>query len=299
VTGPMRANLHLHSRFSDGTLWPTDVAKRAAGLGLQMIALTDHDSMAGVPEFLEACERRGLRGVAGIEIDCVAPEVGYQSDLLAYFPAGHWQHTAAWVRGVLAERGRLLRDWLDRAARLLGRSDLHFEEITAYRLAGRTADRTVLSYTKPDLYAYLQRKGALPLTLAYPEFKRTWFRDDKLGTHDVRKPTLAQVAEMVARDGGKTVLPHPGHAFGDDLAAMRDGQAGLGRLLRYCADRGVWGVELYFYSRRTPADSAAMNAYVQEQARDLPLAFTFGSDCHGPGSSTDTMGKFDGDFDAF
>jgi hypothetical protein len=295
----MKANLHLHSRYSDGTLWPVDVAKRAATLGLQMIALTDHDSMEGVSELLEACGRVGLRGVAGVEIDCVAPEVSYRSELLAYFPAGQWQQTAAWVRGILAEREHLMRDWIARAARLLGRPELRLEEITAHRLDGRTAGNPLLSYTKPDLYAYLQRQGALPATLAYDEFKRTWFCDDKLGTGDVGKPSLAEVVERVARDGGKTVLPHPGHSFGDDLASMRDARHGLGRLLRFCAEHGVWGVELYFYSRRTPAESAAMNAYVREQARALPLAFTFGSDCHGPGSATDTMGKFDGDFAAF
>jgi 3',5'-nucleoside bisphosphate phosphatase len=295
----MKANLHLHSRYSDGTLWPTDVAERAAALGLRMIALTDHDSMEGVPELLETCGRLGLRGVAGVEIDCVAPEVSYSSELLAYFPAGQWQHTAAWVRGILAERKRLMQEWVERAARRFGRPELRLEEITAHRMLDRTAGNTLLSYTKPDLHAYLQRAGAIPTSLAYDEFKRTWFGDEKLGSRDLRKPTLTEVVEVVARDGGKTVLPHPGHSFGDDLARMHDEQRGLARLLRHGVEHGVWGVELYFYSRRTNGESAAMNAYVKAVARDLPLAFTFGSDCHGPGSSTDTMGKFDGDFAAF
>jgi predicted metal-dependent phosphoesterase TrpH len=295
----MKANLHLHSRYSDGVLWPSDVAQRAASVGLQMIALTDHDSMEGVPEFLDACGRLSLRGVAGIEIDCVAPEVSYRSELLAYFPAGCFDHTAAWARGMLADREQLMREWVGQAARLLARPDLRFEEILAYRLDGRTSGTALLSYARSDLYSYLQRKGAIAVSLTYDEFKKAWFRDDKLGTRDLHKPTLAQVVEMVARDGGKTVLPHPGNSFGTDIARMRDRQNGLGRLLRFCAEHGVWGVELYFYNRRTPAESEAMNAYVREQARDLRLAFTFGSDCHGPGSGADTIGRFDGDFDAF
>jgi predicted metal-dependent phosphoesterase TrpH len=42
----MRTDLHLHSRYSDGSEWPEAIAARAAGLGLECVALTDHDSMA-------------------------------------------------------------------------------------------------------------------------------------------------------------------------------------------------------------------------------------------------------------
>jgi hypothetical protein len=69
----MRTNLHLHSRFSDGTDWPERVAARAADAGLECAALTDHDSMEGVDGFLEACRGLGILGIAAVEIDCVAP----------------------------------------------------------------------------------------------------------------------------------------------------------------------------------------------------------------------------------
>ena len=73
----MKANLHLHSLYSDGRMWPEEIAARARRFGLQMIALTDHDSMCGVPDFMAMCKRLGLKGIAGVEIDCIAPEINH------------------------------------------------------------------------------------------------------------------------------------------------------------------------------------------------------------------------------
>lgn len=72
----MRANLHIHSRFSDGTQWPKEIVDRVVTPSsnkrcpLELIALTDHDNVAGNCEFLERCEEKGIKGIAGIEIDC-------------------------------------------------------------------------------------------------------------------------------------------------------------------------------------------------------------------------------------
>jgi len=84
----VKADLHLHSRYSDGWVWPDELAGRAAAAGLELVALTDHDSMEGVAEFRAACVRWGLVSVASAAIDCVAPEIGYSGEVLAYFPAG-------------------------------------------------------------------------------------------------------------------------------------------------------------------------------------------------------------------
>lgn len=62
------ADFHLHSTASDGTMPPSEVVALAARNGAHVIALTDHDTVAGIPEAAEAARRLGLRLVPGIEL---------------------------------------------------------------------------------------------------------------------------------------------------------------------------------------------------------------------------------------
>ena len=61
-------DLHTHSNRSDGTLTPTELVQRAALAGIEILALTDHDSVAGLAAAAEEATRRGVRLVPGVEI---------------------------------------------------------------------------------------------------------------------------------------------------------------------------------------------------------------------------------------
>lgn len=61
-------DLHTHSYFSDGTDSPAQLVEKAVALGLSAIALTDHNTVAGLPEFLKAAEGKAILAVPGIEI---------------------------------------------------------------------------------------------------------------------------------------------------------------------------------------------------------------------------------------
>lgn len=64
----MKIDLHTHSRVSDGTDTPTSLVRLAAQAGLDVIALTDHDSFGGIPEAMEAGKRIGVKVLCGIEM---------------------------------------------------------------------------------------------------------------------------------------------------------------------------------------------------------------------------------------
>jgi hypothetical protein len=96
----MNIDLHFHSRYSDGQFWPVDLAKRLGKAGVTIAALTDHDTFAGVPAFLDAAEREGIKGVAATEIDFCDPDFGFKSELLGYFPAGSYARTEAHAAGL-------------------------------------------------------------------------------------------------------------------------------------------------------------------------------------------------------
>ena len=63
-------DLHTHSTCSDGSSKPDELASEAAAAGLSAIALTDHDTVAGIPLFLEGSAAAGVLGVPGVEISC-------------------------------------------------------------------------------------------------------------------------------------------------------------------------------------------------------------------------------------
>ena len=65
-------DLHVHSAFSDGCLSPEELVAAASAAGLTALALTDHDTVAGVGDFLAACRAAGLTGIAGVEISAQA-----------------------------------------------------------------------------------------------------------------------------------------------------------------------------------------------------------------------------------
>lgn len=280
------ASLHLHSIHSDGRQWPAEMAARCAAFGAEVASLTDHDSFAGVPEFLAACRHHGIDGIAGVEIDCVAPEAGYSKELLGYFPGGGYAATSALIAPGIAARRDAMRSMIDAANRLYGRDDLSFDGLLEFK-AGFVNDRVralEISFIKVDLYRYLKRAGAVPADLGYRDFKNT-FRGE------TEKPHLAAVAAAIRADGGFPVLPHPGFVLDED------GPERFARLLALCRDAGVWGVELYWYG--DPDRTARLNAAVEAAARPHGFRFTHGSDCHGRGSEFDTLERYLGPFAGF
>lgn len=80
----MRIDLHTHSTVSDGTESPAEVMRAAAAAKLDVVALTDHDSMAGLEEAAESASAHGLGFVPGIEVSC--RHHGISIHLLAYWP---------------------------------------------------------------------------------------------------------------------------------------------------------------------------------------------------------------------
>jgi len=61
-------DLHTHSHYSDGTASPREIIAQAASLGLAAVALTDHNTVAGLPDFLQAAAAQGVRAIPGVEI---------------------------------------------------------------------------------------------------------------------------------------------------------------------------------------------------------------------------------------
>ena len=77
-------DLHIHSKYSDGTFTPEEIVKEAKKRNIEMIALTDHNTLAGIPDFRKACKKYNQKALAGIEIS--TSYKNKEVHLLGYFP---------------------------------------------------------------------------------------------------------------------------------------------------------------------------------------------------------------------
>jgi len=293
----MRANLHLHSKISDGGDWPAETAARALSLGLQHAALTDHDSFGGVREFLAAAERGGLLATAAVEIDCISSVIGYRSEILGYFPAGFYDRTERLLRGIGTERRRYARKSIERAKHHFSIPTLSFRELVDRKRAGRLElDEDSLSFNKVDLYRYFIDRQLIPDDVPYKAFKKAYLDSRILGVGPYDKLSCEEVVKTIRGDGGYAVLPHLGHEFGDSVAEAQKDLRRLRHLLDYFRSIGVQGLELYWYRN---GETAELNKLFRREALERGYFLTYGSDCHGPGSGKETMADFWGEFDGF
>ena len=109
----MPIDLHLHSTHSDGTLTPAELVSEAKRLGLSAVALTDHNTVSGLPEFLQEAGRRGITAVAGTELSTVYH--GHELHLLGLFiPTEAFPAVTALTEDYLARKEQSNRDLVAR-----------------------------------------------------------------------------------------------------------------------------------------------------------------------------------------
>ena len=252
----MRADLHVHSSASDGTDPPAEVMRRAAQAGLDVVALTDHDTVAGHAEARRALADSlpgSLTLLPGMEL---SGRLGDRSvHLLAYlFDAGH--------PDLAAELSRIRDDRVLRAQAMVGRlADLgvgiSWDQVAA--IAGPAV------VGRPHIARAMAASGAI----ASPReaFTRDWIGDG--GRAYVGRYALDPVhaIRLVRRAGGVAVLAHP--RAGRDWV-MSDEE--IGRL----AAAGLGGVEVFH-----PDQSDTERVGLLALAHDLDLVATGGSDDHG------------------
>ncbi len=284
----MRADLHVHSSASDGTEPPAEVMRRAAQAGLDVVALTDHDTVAGHAEARRALADSPLAGsltlLPGMELSCRLGEHsrgvpggspprgqhsrGVPGGLLGSSPRGqHSVHLLAYLfdagyPDLAAELGRIRDDRVLRARAMVSRlADLGVD-ITWDQVAAIAGPAVV---GRPHIARAMAGSGAV----ASPReaFTRDWIGDG--GRAYVGRYALDPVHAIgLVRDaGGVAVLAHP-RAGRDWVVSDEE----IGRL----AAAGLAGVEVFH-----PDQPAAERAGLLALAHDLGLVATGGSDDHG------------------
>lgn len=241
-------DLHCHSTASDGLLPPDEVVAEAARKQLTAIALTDHDSTAGLDQAREAGRALGVRVVGGCEFSVAAP--WGEMHLLGYFietgdPA--IEDYLADARAMRADRGRQMLSRLHAQGINLSAEDMLRES------AGGAIGR-------PHIARLLQSAGYVPTVQA--AFDK-YIGRGKPAYVEKQLPTLTEVADLVHSRGGVVSAAHL--KWHGTLSSLRDLQS-----------QGLDAVET-----RHPSHDGERVAIITEAALKLGLARTGGSDWHG------------------
>lgn len=258
----MYCDLHIHSIHSDGSLTPAELVAGAAELGLSAIALTDHNTVAGLPDFLAAARARGITAVPGVELSTQWGEG--ELHLLGYFiDPVHYEE----VESILTDyRRRKEQSNLDLIARLNAAGYAIDYANVEKRAPGGNINRAPIAEELMAL-GYAASVNEAFDTLLEPE-------------HGYYIPPAKQdvltAIRFLRSIGAVPVLAHPLK----DLDVQ-----GLRELLPVAAEAGLLGLEVYHSS----FDEAAM-ATARALADEYGLAHSGGSDFHGSAKPTVRLG---------
>ncbi|GAB4325159.1 MAG: PHP domain-containing protein [Dehalococcoidia bacterium] len=249
-------DFHLHSAASDGVRSPTWVVETAAARGVRHLALTDHDTTAGLDEAKRAGERLGLGFVPGIEISVV--HQGRDVHLLGFgIDVGSvaLQDFLSWQRD-----GRVRR--MEATVELLAKHGvtIDFERVRA--IAGGA------SIGRPHLARAMMEAGYVG---SVQEAFDVWLAEGQPGYVGRERLAPREAIDLIHRAGGVAFAAHPVF-LGDDYPER----------IRELAPMGLDGLETY-YKHYEPETVAAH----EELATSLGLAMSGGSDYHGLGNPND------------
>lgn len=252
----VRIDLHSHSTCSDGVLPPAALVARAVEQGVDVLALTDHDSTAGVAEARGAAAAAGLKLIAGVEIS-----VSWQGKVIHVLGLNVDPTHPALCAGLAAMAQVRVR----RAVRLGEKLE---QAGVADALAGAQAQAGGGIPGRNHFARYLVERGhARDLQRA---FKRYLARGASCYVA-AEWATLDEALGWIAAADGRAVLAHP--------ARYRLTGAGLRRLLAAFKEAGGAGMEVI-----SGVQSADVTAVLAGHAQNLGLLASAGSDFHEPGA---------------
>ncbi|MFF5154901.1 PHP domain-containing protein [Streptomyces sp. NPDC000348] len=259
----MRIDLHTHSTASDGTDTPAELVRKAAAAGLDVVALTDHDTTRGHAEALSDLPA-GLTLVPGAELSCRLD--GVSMHMLAYLfdpeePA------------LLAERELVRDDRVPRARGMIAKLNALGVPVTWEQVARIAGDGSV---GRPHVASALVELGVVPTV--GDAFTPEWLADGGRAHVEKHETDPFEALRLVKNAGGVAVFAHP--------AASKRGRTVPESAIAELAGAGLDGIEVD-HMDHDPETRARLRGL----AKELGLLVTGSSDYHGS-RKTCVLGEF-------
>ena len=260
-------DLHTHSYYSDGTYSPAQLIEEAERLGLGAIALCDHNSVAGLPEFMEAAKGKNVEAVPGIEITTEYRETELHILGLQIAPC-HYDRLTAMMEDLLIRKERSEQALIQALNR--DGMDLSYEQIKAKTKGGYV--------NRAHIAVALVEKGYAP---DFRSAFRMYLRPE-MGYYEPPKrlDVLDTIAMLKSMDAA-VVLAHP---------FLDLDEAGLREFLPKAKETGLDGMETLY-----PKYSPETTRLACQIADEFGILHSGGSDFHGSNKPDTQMGAGHGD----
>ncbi|MDD4908264.1 MAG: PHP domain-containing protein [Candidatus Omnitrophica bacterium] len=253
-------DLHLHTVYSDSTYTPEELARKASGAGLGVIAVTDHDTVSGIAPAIEAAKQHNIEVIPAIEL--TAELNGLEVHILGYFIDYLEKNFVKKLESLKEARIRRLYKMIEKL-QALGIS-LNADSVLGMchgkgsvgrlHIARALVKEGYCRHTGEAFEKYIGDKG--PAYVCGFRFKP------------------AEVIRMIRNTaGGCCVLAHP-YSLRNDM------------LIPALVDEGIQGLEVYY-----PEHNASMIERYKSMAREYGLVLTGGSDCHGSAKPESRIGS--------
>ncbi len=250
-----KADLHTHSCVSDGTYSPSEVVRLARESGIDLLALTDHDTVYGVKEAMLTGEQLGVFVMPGIEIDTMHSE---EIHILGLCIDPHNAKLAESLRSQMARRNernvRMVSKLLTLGYDIKSKLDANSPSMTRLHIANALVG-----------CGYVPSRGVAFSTLigqgrpAYVDFDRV---------------SAKEAIDMIDGAGGVAVVAHPCKLKGN-----------VHSIIGELANAGLWGVEAYY-----PSATEGQRQLHISLAKQHGLFLTCGSDFHGENRPNAALG---------
>lgn len=249
----MRIDLHTHSTASDGTDTPAELVRNSAAAGLDVVALTDHDTTRGHAEAIAALPQ-GLTLVTGAELSCRID--GISMHMLAYLfdpeePA------------LLAERELVRDDRVPRAKGMIAKLDALGVPVTWEQVLRIAGDGSV---GRPHVASALVELGVVPTV--GDAFTEDWLADGGRAFVEKHETDPFEALRLIKAAGGVAVFAHP--------AASKRGRTVPESAIAELASAGLDGIEVDHMDHEPDT-----RARLRGLAKELGLLVTGSSDYHG------------------
>ena len=252
---PIEADLHTHTNCSDGMLTPAELVQKAHQLGLKALAITDHDTILGVPPGIEAARAYAIQIISGVELSVQFHRrelhlLGYGMDIESDALTDYLDYFVEKRK----ERAKRIVEQLDK----LGLR-LDFEALSA--------THTNVAIGRPHIARALVEAGYVKNTGR--AFAR-YLADGRPADVPKELPYAKTAIDVIHAAGGVTALAHPGHWVSDrEIYALRD--------------LGMDGIEIIH-----PTHDDMLTSFYTGVANKLGMIKSGGSDYHGQRSDDES-----------
>ncbi|MDO8507256.1 MAG: PHP domain-containing protein [bacterium] len=264
-------DLHFHSTYSDGEWNVDEILAHAKKIGMKVLALTDHDTMAGQKEFLEKSKKAGIQAIPGVEVTCDFE--GNRLHILGY--------------GIDFENKALKEEIAKTYTNRANRNELFYDKLASFgfhinrdRLAEEQEKQTKPLRRLQITTVLMEDERNHKLASSAKEIEKEYLWPKGKAYINLSSPSGIKAVELIRNAGGFASLAHPGL----DIDKFDDFEHIASELRK----NGLKGIEVYSWKH-----SKEQTKYYREFADKNGYIITFGNDDHGRYDPYNSMGQID------